>query len=904
MSGFWKVTIFILIALLAAIAGYFAYSYYKSLKDPHLPAIHAISPNTVFFTEIKDFEQAVYKLTHHSKIWQAFLEEGLFTEADSQIKYLDSLFLTHGMTHEILSTSKLILSLNLSGIIDVSPLFILELPQGMGLEDVKMFIKEKNGEKSILMSKSAGGVSYQIVNLPHPERLFYFTVHYGLFIGSFTETLVTEAIYQLDHGRSMVTDADFTRIVATAGKNVDANLFIHFKNLGKACSPLVSNKLRFLSLGLNSFATYSETDLIINPDEVLFNGYTVTSDSMGFDLDALRQAPQKINIPEVLPRDVSWMAHFGIEKFTQFLETISLARKMTLEQYSGDLFQNYEIDLEKEFYSWIGNEYALSETDAGFLAVFQSNDILKAGFWLEGMENKVRTQNRSAKKVKLEHNGYQIKKLSLPELLGYIFGEMFKSIDQNYYITLKDYVIFSDKAEALTKLIDNFYLRKTLANDLNYQSFSNNISDRSNIFLYANLKNTGNLPKYILAQNLQDEFIAHSNLVKNFEGIALQFSYINQMFYTNLYLKYNPGFQQVIPTNWEFDLEQAVIARPYLIKNHQSGKLNIIAFDANKTMYLADHLGAVIWKKTLLEAPLGDINLVDFYNNGKFQYLFNTENYIYLVDLKGNDVGGFPVKLPTPSTNPLAVFDYNNDNDYRMILALNDNKIYNYNKSFEETEGWNKIQAGVEVKAPVQHLTAGKRDYIFVTDEKGNVMINNRKGEVRIDLEKHFTKAMHSVFYINNTNSKGIFITTDDDGNVVYINTKGNVKRTSFGTFSADHYFIYADFDNNGSEDFIFADKNKLVVFDRFKAVLFEYQFDDEIVNKPLVFQGRRGLMNIALLLNNAHEIQVFSKNGREYTQQFFGAETCFDVGAISGGNSRSIIAGLGNKVVNYLLEE
>ena len=190
----------------------------------------------------------------------------------------------------------------------------------------------------------------------------------------------------------------------------------------------------------------------------------------------------------------------------------------------------------------------------------------------------------------------------------------------------------------------------------------------------------------------------NKDILQKFEGMAMQFSYINQMFYTNIYLKYNPGYKEVNALSWEYELEGNLFKGPFLIENHRNNKLNVIAFDDLSNMYLIDHLGQLKWKLPLIEKPMSDIFMVDYYKNGKFQYLFNTENYLYLVDLNGNYVADFPAKLAASATGPLNVFDYNDDKEYRIVIPLNDNKIYNFDiNNNVPIEGWNKIQSKANV---------------------------------------------------------------------------------------------------------------------------------------------------------------------------------------------------------------
>ena len=51
-----------------------------------------------------------------------------------------------------------------------------------------------------------------------------------------------------------------------------------------------------------------------------------------------------------------------------------------------------------------------------------------------------------------------------------------------------------------------------------------------------------------------------------------------------------------------------------------------------------------------------------------------TANHIHLIDRNGNYVEKYPVKLRSPATNGLAVFDYDKNRDYRMFIAGSDRK--------------------------------------------------------------------------------------------------------------------------------------------------------------------------------------------------------------------------------------
>ena len=901
ISGFWKTVIYLVVFCLLVVGAYIGYTYYKSYKDPRLAAIHAITPEAVFFAEINDAETTLYKITQQSKIWQGLATHGNIQKLNKNILFIDSLFSKHSLIKEILAVQKFIVSFNLTSDGSIHPVFLVELPQGIERSRIEAFIREKNGDKCIIMQKEFEGVLYDLVNMPALNSIFYCTVHYGVFIGSFQEELVTAAIHQVDHGSSLTTKENFIKIAATAGKNVDANIYINFSQLDFALKGVLASNLTPQLNELKKLATYTETDLIINDDELLLNGYSVTSDTLGYLLDAFRQAPQRITIPDILPYNIPWMALFGVADFGRFIREFDANRNILL--YAEQLKNKFEIDLHNEIFSWIGNEFAIAESEGDQILVIRSKDVIMAGLRLEIIEQKV-NRNKGLKPVRIQHEGYQIRKLNIPEIQEKLFGSLFSGIIENYYVTIKDYVIFANRPEALINVVNNFYVRKTLAENNNFQAFSNNISDKSNVFLYGNFRRLPEPFVRLLSDPGNKAIMEYSETIQNLEAVALQFSYINRMFYTNVYLKYNPGYQETTPTTWLFSLDSDIQGQPYFVKNHRNGKLNIIVFDSLNNMYIADHIGTIKWKIPLIEAPKSEVITMDFYNNGKNQYFFNTENYVYLIDIEGNYVADFPKKLMTKTTGPAAVFDYEDKNDYRILLPMLDNKVYNFDKEMNEVDGWNKIQANAAIHKSVQHLVAGSKDYLFVTDANGNIQITDRQGNQRIKIKNKFKQARQSRFYINNTNSKGLFLTTDDKGNVIYIDGDGKTDRTAFGNFSEDHFFLYDDFDGNGAEDFIFADGKTLVVFDRLKKEIFRHEFEEDLVIPPVIFTGRGGIKKIGVTLPNLKQVQIFNKNGLISSTEVIQGNTSFVVGSINNNNTLNLIIGSGDKVINYILEE
>ena len=62
---------------------------------------------------------------------------------------------------------------------------------------------------------------------------------------------------------------------------------------------------------------------------------------------------------------------------------------------------------------------------------------------------------------------------------------------------------------------------------------------------------------------------------------------------------------------WSSALESAATAGPWIVKNHRSGKNDVVVQDENHTLYWIAADGTVSWKKSLEEPISGALHQVD-----------------------------------------------------------------------------------------------------------------------------------------------------------------------------------------------------------------------------------------------------------------------------------------------------
>jgi hypothetical protein len=386
-----------------------------------------------------------------------------------------------------------------------------------------------------------------------------------------------------------------------------------------------------------------------------------------------------------------------------------------------------------------------------------------------------------------------------------------------------------------------------------------------------------------------------------FQALAVQFQQNNKMIYNNLYLQYIPEIKEEAITVWESHLDTTTTFKPVLVTNHYTKENEIFVQDLNNKVYLINKVGRILWKLQLNEKINSEIYQIDFYKNGKLQFLFSTENKIHLIDRKGNYVERYPVKLRSPSTTGLAMFDYGKTRDYRMFIPCKNKNVYLYNIEGSLINGWNFKQTDTWVTNPIQHFRVNTNDYIIFSDLHRTYILN-RRGEERINIKNQFSKSKNNSFFLDKTNNETSFITTDTSGLVKYINLDGTVKSKQVGSYSANHYFDYQDINADGFNDFILLDRKKLEVLKSDGSIIYNYKFDEKIDYRPIYYYFSYDDRKLGIVSKTSNELFLFNSDGTIYKGFPLKGSTQFTIGYLENTRNQFnlIVGSKYNFLYNY----
>lgn len=108
---------------------------------------------------------------------------------------------------------------------------------------------------------------------------------------------------------------------------------------------------------------------------------------------------------------------------------------------------------------------------------------------------------------------------------------------------------------------------------------------------------------------------------------------------------------------------------------------NVVALGSNGELSFFNK-GKLSWKKSMDNKALGNLQIIELHGEGEQYVLLNTEDAIYLWDLKGNEASGFPIKLEESAVNEVKFYRWKEKSYF--LIANEKNKITQFDSEGRE----------------------------------------------------------------------------------------------------------------------------------------------------------------------------------------------------------------------------
>lgn len=708
--------IFIAFAVAATTAGYF---YLRNAKKPKKEVISLLPSDCSFIIECDNFAAFSKKLSETNLIWEELKHESYFARIDSSLNLLDSLILPDETMHKLYSEARIYIA-GYETKTNNQQLYALNLPSLSSKENINEFLRKNSSAYEASETQDKHTIIRFV--LKGNSKTLYAYNEEGCLLISEERDLIERAL--APGTTSLGEDRHFAQLEEDGGNNMD--LRIYFRNSFYAS--ILSPDL-FGQLPLKSNINWTALDFITTPNQFRLNGF-IDPDSISLLSALTTQEPVEMQFTSFIPSTSSSFSFFGISDFLAFSDALQMNDSLNeiLKTYST----KSEAGLRNDWNEIFAGEIALVNTsiDGSYVSfgIAAVQDNQKTADFLYSLSDTTR-------KYFTEDSSFWFNQGNFFNTLSCF------QLNENFHCAyLKDqYIYFAENDSIIRKVISAINGYGTLAKSERFAATKeSNLNSGCNYFYYNDLSLAGDEFTSMLNPAIINVFSNPSERIKKFGYAGIQLSAHKGRLLTQSCIHYNPVTKLQSLTLWEAQLDTISLGVPQILTNHKTGGKDIFISDEEGTIYLISTTGKIQWKKQLGEKLLSKVFQVDYYKNGKLQMLFNTTNYLHLIDINGNYVTGYPVKLPSPSTNPIAVYDYENNKEYRILLATENKTIYNYNISGKPVDGFNFPPSKEIIQLPIEFKRINGKDYLFAVDITGNIYATGRKGEIRIN----FTNTM------------------------------------------------------------------------------------------------------------------------------------------------------------------
>jgi hypothetical protein len=278
--------------------------------------------------------------------------------------------------------------------------------------------------------------------------------------------------------------------------------------------------------------------------------------------------------------------------------------------------------------------------------------------------------------------------------------------------------------------------------------------------------------------------------------------------------------------------------------------------------------------------------------------LFNTASKLYLIDILGKDLAGFPLSSKEKITNEVAAIDYENNKNYRFIFAT-ENQLVAYDKFGKRVDGFKHLLKGELIQSKVYHFILSGNDYVVTNSASGKLLFLNRKAEVR-----HNSNAQSKI--------PNVFATLSTQQNlnnstIYHIDTLGRIVELSLAPTSVSkikdanvsNKLIMSDVSQ--SKRYMLSLKDRQVnIYNKTASLLSEITCDFTPINAQL-FSDNLQTGKLAVLSSN-NELYIYDFKQQKFEKAYNNVSSISTIEDIDRNGKPNIVVVQNSKLVCYEL--
>jgi hypothetical protein len=477
---------------------------------------------------------------------------------------------------------------------------------------------------------------------------------------------------------------------------------------------------------------WTNIDFTFAPNEIKFSSIWQDNDSNSIWNFLKTNASSEYDYLKSIPNNTFGFSTIALENYEMFydknIERFDEEKNQIHNRYFTTLAKENKEQIIEKFKSLIKGRFINIKTKVdtiGFseLSLVEINDTNNLHAFLSDISDTIFSEQS------------RIYKLRKDDLFSKLCFQYLQSKKANYLLVQFPYLVLSSNKSALKNYATLILENKNAFNDKEMNRYLlSKFNNKSMFFTFERWHNLEFSKMDWLNEKNFDRAREYMKFLKlmDYSGIQIAFKN-NQVIMQGNIQTYNEAENTDKGLLWQKNLDGQV-SKLKIIYNHKTQSQDLFVEDNAHHVYLFNSSGLLLWKQQINDSIIGDISSVDWFKNKKTQILFSTKNEIHCIDINGEYVEKFPVKLKDIAVSGISLFDYDNDGNYRM-LYLNDQKFIKSVTTTGDALGFKPYQLDNIGQFKVSFLRADNKDHLIVIDTAGQVYLLDRKGKLIEKLE-------------------------------------------------------------------------------------------------------------------------------------------------------------------------
>ncbi|MFB6257110.1 MAG: hypothetical protein ABEH38_00325, partial [Flavobacteriales bacterium] len=469
---------------------FLAYGYFiKNTRDGGDP-MKSVPPSAALVLHTQKPKALLDQLQGSNIIWERLVKKGPLPELDSSLKAMRKLVKEHRGLRALLKGRGVVISLHSVGSRSVGLQFSFGLPGSVDPEEVLGDLRKAVGP---VKERSYEGV--KLFEAKEGMQLAYAVRGRNLVL-SRSVILVEDAVRHMKEKDVIANEKGFIKVRATTDSGLDANLYLHYPYAERLLAKFLRSSAAERLKSKGDWGKWAGMDLLLHSRSLLFTGFTHPGKEEASYLGTLMgQESRKVEIPEALPGRTAYFHAFALSDISHYLDRYESYLEGVNRDYDRDkklkrISDSCDCDVKEEATRWIGNELAGAYIEPGKGEGLKANALIALRtFDRKAALRSLRTLGGGGDAIATEEQiaGYPevaLHQLPVDGLYQTLFGRGLPELQNPFFIMLDEHIFLSEKKKVLRELLRDRELGSLLGQDVDYDSFSDELSHRSNLLIY------------------------------------------------------------------------------------------------------------------------------------------------------------------------------------------------------------------------------------------------------------------------------------------------------------------------------------------------------------------------------------------------------------------------------------